>query len=79
MDVAKVNRDIAYVAMVVHVFYKGLLPMFHVFLDVYRKCVYLIVAYVLHVCYMYFIRVLRMFANVFKCFRSILQVYVLNV
>jgi hypothetical protein len=29
MDVSKVDRDVAYVAMVVHVCCKGLLPMFH--------------------------------------------------
>ena len=49
MDVAKVDWDIAYVAMVVHVCYKGLLPMLYLcFLDACCKCVYLDVAYVSH-------------------------------
>jgi hypothetical protein len=41
MDVAKVDRDVAYVAMVVHVCCKRLFPMFYLFIDVCCKCVYL--------------------------------------
>jgi hypothetical protein len=29
MDITKVDQDVAYVAMVAHVYCKGLLPMFH--------------------------------------------------
>jgi hypothetical protein len=47
-DVAKIDRDIAYVAMVVHVCYKRLPPnVSSIFLDV--KCVYLNVVYVSHI------------------------------
>ena len=50
IDIAKVDRDFAYVAMVVHVCCKGLLPMFHLyFLNARCKCVYLDVAYVSHI------------------------------
>jgi hypothetical protein len=31
IDIAKVDRDVAYVAMVVHVYCKGLLLVFHLF------------------------------------------------
>jgi len=51
MDVAKVDWDVAYVAMVVHVRCKLLFPMFtSVFLDICCKCVYLDVVYVLDRC-----------------------------
>ena len=51
MDVAKVDRDVAYVAMVVHLCCKRLFPMFHLFLlDVCCECVYLDVVYVSHIC-----------------------------
>ena len=48
-DVAKVDQDVAYVAMVVHVCYKLMFPMLYLFLDICCKCVYLDVAYVLHI------------------------------
>ena len=35
MDVAKVDRDVAYVAMVVHVFCKLLFSMFHLIFEMY--------------------------------------------
>jgi hypothetical protein len=42
MDVANVDRDVVYVAMVVHLCCKGLLPMFYLcFWDVCYKFVYL--------------------------------------
>jgi hypothetical protein len=66
-NVAKVDRDVAYVAMVVHVFI--------CFLDLCCKCVYLDVAYVPHICYKCFICMLRMFAMVFRCFQVFLQVF----
>jgi hypothetical protein len=54
--VAKVDRDVAYVAMVVHVCCKLLFPMFHLFcLNVCSKCVYLDVVYIPHICCKYFI------------------------
>jgi hypothetical protein len=64
MDIVKVDRDIAYVAMVIHVCCKLLFPMFHLFFQAYVAIVclfgccicfthmlqlfYLGVAYVLH-------------------------------
>ena len=48
MDVYKVDRDVAHVAMVVHVCCKLLFLMFHLFFpDLCYKCVYLDDAYVL--------------------------------
>jgi hypothetical protein len=79
MDVAKLDMDVAYIAMVVHVCYKGLLPMFHFcFPDVCCKCVYLDVAYVSHIrCICFYLDVaygyngFQNFLGVFfKCFRS---------
>jgi hypothetical protein len=72
MDVAKVDRNIAYVAMVAHVCCKRLFPMFHLFSYICCKCVYLDVAYISHICCEYFIWMLRMFAVVFKCFQVFL-------
>jgi hypothetical protein len=67
--VAKVDRDVIYVLMVVHVCWKLLFPMFHLFfLDVCCKCVYLKVTYVLHRCYKCFIYMLRMFYNGLQLF-----------
>ena len=46
MDIAKVDRDVAYVAMVVHICCKLPFPMFHLcFSYVCYKCVNLDVAY----------------------------------
>jgi hypothetical protein len=73
MDNAKVDRD---VAMVVHVCYKGLLPMFHLcFPNACCKYVYIDVAYVSHIRCMCFIWMLRMVAMVFKCFQVFFQVF----
>jgi hypothetical protein len=56
MDIAKVDWDVAYVAMVVYLCCKGLLPMFHLcFGDVCYKCVYPDVAYVSHIYFKCFI------------------------
>jgi hypothetical protein len=46
MDVAKVDHDVAYIEMVVHVCCKRMFPMFHLFLYLCCKCVYLDVAYI---------------------------------
>ena len=50
MDIAKVDWDVAYDALVVHVCCKRLFPMFHLFSDVCCKCVYLYVTYVSPIC-----------------------------
>jgi hypothetical protein len=68
MDVAKIDRDVAYVAMVIHICCKHMFPMFHL---LYCKCVYLDVAYVLYIYCKRFIWMLRMccncFSSVFSC------------
>jgi hypothetical protein len=69
-DVAKVDRDVAHVAIVVHVCCKLLFAPFHLFFfpNVRCKCVYLDVAYVLHICCKCFIYMLHMFYNGFQMF-----------
>jgi hypothetical protein len=69
VDVVKVDRDVAYVTMVVHVYCKGLFLMFHLFFDVCCKCV-------LSEYCIYFTHVASVlsgycvcFAMVFKCFQ----------
>jgi hypothetical protein len=84
-DVAKVDRNVAHVAiMVVHICCKLLLPMFYLFFpDICCKYVYLDVSYVSHICCKCFSWMLRMFYNgsqVFfmcfcKCFRCIFQMF----
>ena len=47
MDVGKVDRDVAYVALAMHLRYKRLFQMFYLFFsDVCCKCVYMDVPYV---------------------------------
>jgi hypothetical protein len=41
MDVVKVDRDVAYVAMVVHICCKRLFPMFHLFFQIYVASVFI--------------------------------------
>ena len=94
MDIVKVDRDVAYVAMVVHVCCKRLSPMFHLFFQAYVASVfYPDVAYVSHICCKCFIWMLRMFCNgytrvflvfqtyckYFNSFRRILQIFFLVV
>jgi hypothetical protein len=44
MNVAKVDQDVAFIAMAIHVCCKRLFQMFHLFLDIFYKCIYLDVA-----------------------------------
>jgi hypothetical protein len=71
MDVAKLDRNVAYVVMVVHISCKFLFSMF-LFLDVCCKCVYLDVAYIfthmLQVFYLDVACVLQWFQVFFRCF-----------
>jgi hypothetical protein len=72
----KSRSDVAYVAMIVHVYCKGLLPMFYLyFSNACCKCIYLNVAYVSHIRYMCFIWLLYMVVMVFKCFQVFFQVF----
>jgi hypothetical protein len=82
MDVAKVDRDVAYVAMLVHVY--GMLQTFvsnisSVFSYACCKCVYLDVAYILQICCNVLSGCCVCFAIVFKCFykcfRRMFQVF----
>jgi hypothetical protein len=67
IGVAKVDRNVAYVAMVVHVCCKCMLAMFHLCFR----------TYVASVCYLdvvYVYKGFQVFFFSFKCFRSMLQV-----
>jgi hypothetical protein len=51
MDVAKVDQDVIYVAMVAYICCKLLFPMYHLFFpDICCKYIYLYVVYVSHLC-----------------------------
>ena len=69
IDVAKVDQDVAYVAMVVHVYCKCLLPMFHQFFQMYVASVFI---WMLHMFHTYVASVLSRccvcFYNGLKCF-----------
>jgi hypothetical protein len=80
IDVAKVDQDIAYVAMVVYVCCKLLFPMFYLFFHTYVASVfYLDVAYVSHVCCKCFIRMLHTVCNDFQVFLQMFQMHVSSV
>ena len=77
MDIAKVDRDVAYVAMVVHLCCKCLFPMFHMFFQMYVASVFI---RMLHMFHTYIVSVLFgccvRVAMVFKCFMCVfLQVF----
>ena len=46
-DVAKVDRDVAYFAVVAHVYCKGLFPMFHLYFQIYVASLFI---WMLHMC-----------------------------
>ena len=68
-DVTKVDRDVAYVAMVVHVCCKSLFQMFHRFFQTYVASVFI---WMLHMFHKYVASILSgccvYFTIVFKCF-----------
>jgi hypothetical protein len=68
-DIAKVDRDVAHVVMVIHVCCKLLFSRFHLFFsDECCKCVYLDIAYVFtHMMQMFYLDVAYVY-NGFKCF-----------
>jgi hypothetical protein len=78
-DVAKVDRDASYVAIVVHVCCKRYSQCFICLSDICCKCVYLDVVYVSYICCKRFIWMLCMFVMVFKCFQVFLQVFLMYV
>jgi hypothetical protein len=74
IDVAKVDWDVAYVAMVVHICCKRLSPMFHLFFQTYVASVFIWRLHMLHThvasvlsrCYICFQWLFKCFS---KCFR----------
>jgi hypothetical protein len=75
-DVTKVDRNVAYVAMIVHVCCKLPSPMFHrVFWTYCYTCVYLNIANLSHICCKRFIWILCIFSMGFKCFHVFLQMF----
>jgi hypothetical protein len=81
MDVAKVDRDVTYAAVAIHVYCKSLFQMFHLFFQTYVvclsgccKCVYLSVTYVSHIYCKCFIWKLYMFFNGFPSVSIFLSV-----
>jgi hypothetical protein len=74
MDAVKVDRDVAFVAMVcTRMLQASILNVSSVFSDVRCKCVYLDVAYVSHVCCKCFIWMLCM------CYKSVFHVFQIHV
>jgi hypothetical protein len=86
MDVAKVDRDVAHVVVVIHVRCKHLFQMVHMFFQMYVACVFLwlhmfhtYVAIVLCGCCIYFAMTFSsVFMCFFKCFGLIFQVFHLS-
>jgi hypothetical protein len=80
VDVAKVDWDVAYVAMVVHVCCKLLFPMFHLF---FQTCVASVFIWTLHMFQPYVASVLSgccvCFTIVSKCFQVFLQLFQMHV
>ena len=72
VDIAKVDRDVAYVASVCS-------KCFICFPEVYCKYVYLDVAYVSHICCKCFIWMLRIFYNGFEVFLQVFHMHVSSV
>ena len=74
--VTKVDRDVAYVAMVVHICCKLLFPMFHLFFQTYVASVFI---WTLHMFHIYVSSVLSgcciCFTMVFKRFQVFLLVF----
>jgi hypothetical protein len=91
MDVVKVDRDIAYVAMVVHVCCKLLFLMFHLFFQMYTTNVFIWMLHIfhtyvatvyldLHIQWFPVVKCFRcMFSGVSFVFRRMLQVLYLDV
>jgi hypothetical protein len=51
MDIVKVDRDVAYVAIAIHVCCKRLFQVFHMFFQTHIAIVYYLgVAYISHIC-----------------------------
>jgi hypothetical protein len=76
VDVAKVDRDVAYVAMAIHVYCERLFQMFHLFFQTYvANMFYLDVTYVSHICCKCFIWMSHMLCNGFSSVSSVLDIF----
>jgi hypothetical protein len=84
MDIVKVDRDVAYVAVVVHLRCKRLFLMFHLIFQTYVASVFILMLHMLHtyvvsvlsgccVCVAMSFQVLHVFFC--KCFRYIFQTF----
>jgi hypothetical protein len=72
MNVAKIDRDVAYVTMVVHICCKLLLPMFHLFFHMHVASVFIWILYIFsHICCKCSIWMLHIFCNGFKVFLDV--------
>jgi hypothetical protein len=69
VNVAKVDRDVAYVAIVVHICYKLMFPVFIFFSNVCCKCVY----FECCICFMLMLQVF--YLDVYICFLQWFQVF----
>jgi hypothetical protein len=86
MDIAKVDRDIAYVAMVVHVCFKILFSTFHLLFPTYvAKCLFGSFICFTHMLKMFYLDVayvlqwFQVFLSCFcKCFRCTFQIFHLS-
>ena len=74
IDVAKIDRDVAYVAMVVHIRCKRLSPMFHLCFWTYCcKCFYMDVAYIFTHMLQVFYPYIAYVCNGFQVFSGVLE------
>ena len=68
MDVAKVDWDVAYVAMLIHVCCKRLFPMFHLFVQTYVVRMFIWMVHMFHTYVAIFYLDVAYVYNGFKCF-----------
>ena len=80
MDAVKVDQDVAYVAMAIHICCKRLFQMFHLFFQTYVISVFIWMLYMFHIYVAYvFVMAFQVFlVFFFKCFRRMIQVFHLS-
>jgi hypothetical protein len=80
MDVAKIDQDVSYVAMVVHLCCKRLFQMFRQFLQTYVGSVFIRIFYMFHTYVAsVFICMLHIFFNGFQVFLQLFQTHVSSI
>jgi hypothetical protein len=72
-NIANIDRNIAYVVMVIHICCKRISAIFHQFFQTYVASVFISMLHMFHKHVVCFIWILRMFAMVFKCFCKCLR------